>query len=318
MWAAASEARSPHDPAGTIPLARPALSADRALETLSYLSSHPGDHTLSELARELEVNHASMHAVLGSLMRQGYVLRDPDRKTYRLGAALVAVGVAALDQQPAVRRAREQAHRLAEESGLVCLAAVVIDDEFLIVAAAGRPEQLEVRPRVGQRIPFAPPLGVLTAAYMPDSDREAWLARMGPGATEADRDAYRALMDTARRHGFEIGLVTPTRGRIQQVLYELLADPRSPDLLARMAALVRQMAHEDHLLYDPVPARSYDVDDITAPIFDRQRRIVAGLGLLGFDNPVPADAINRYVRTLVEATRTITVTTGGRLPLDIG
>jgi DNA-binding IclR family transcriptional regulator len=47
---------------------RRALSATRALRVLDYLAEHSGEaHTLSALAREIEVNPSSLYSVLNVL-----------------------------------------------------------------------------------------------------------------------------------------------------------------------------------------------------------------------------------------------------------
>ena len=49
-------------------MARPALSAERALRVLNLLTAHPDESfTMSELARRLHVNVASMHALADRL-----------------------------------------------------------------------------------------------------------------------------------------------------------------------------------------------------------------------------------------------------------
>jgi DNA-binding IclR family transcriptional regulator len=297
---------------------RPALSAARAVAVVNFLTANPGgSFTLTEVANELGVNRASMHAVLNVLMAEGYVVRDPARKGYRLGSSLVAVGQAALDQQPAIRRAREEASALAERLGLECLATVTVGAEFLVVGEAGRPDRLHFRPRVGQRIPFMPPLGIAAAAFLPESELTAWLDRMEPGTSDEERDAYRRAAVASRALGYEIGLETPTRELIGRVMAELVSEPRSPELHARLGELIGDLGHEEHQLLKPEVGASYRVNNISAPIFGPQRTVIAGLALLGFDQPLAAARIEEYVETLVATTTTITRSTGGRIPLRL-
>jgi DNA-binding IclR family transcriptional regulator len=297
---------------------RPALSAARAARVLSFLASHPGEqYTLSELAREADVNVASMHSVLTVLSDEGFVVREPRRKTYRLGLATIGVGLAALDQHPAVARGRQVASELAETMGRECLFSVLTGTDVLIVAEAGSEERLYMRPRVGQRVPFMPPLGILAAGLLDDPAREAWLDRMGPAAGEAEKDAYREAALAARARGYAVDLETPTRQQIGLLMPQLAQDPRSPRLHAHLAELVNRLGHEEHQLGDPKAGATYAVNGIHAPLFDNQAQFIGGLTVLGFDEPVAADALEEYVQTITSAARTLTLSTGGLPPLGV-
>ena len=299
-------------------MARPALSAERAIRIVDYLAANPGrGHTMSELARELAVNTASMHAVLSALLAAGYVTREPDRKTYRLGSSLAAIGQAALDDQPAIRRAREETSALAKRLRLECLASINVGADVIIVGEEGRPERLHYRPRVGQRLPFMPPIGILGAALMSDNERDAWLARMGPGH-EAEKDAFCRAGDAMRSRGVEIGLETPTRSLIGMLMVELAGDPRSPELLARLRELVAQLGRDDdHHLLEPQRGRTYPVNHISAPIYGPHRELLVGLTLLGFDTELSSEQIEEYTRILIGTCTDITLSSGGRIPLEL-
>jgi DNA-binding IclR family transcriptional regulator len=301
-------------------MARPALSATRAIAVLNHLAGNPQEgFTLTELADELQTNPASMHAVLATLSAHGYVVREERRKTYRLGHSVIAIGQAALEQHPAIELAREQTEVLAEELGLECLAGTPVGRELLTFAAAGRSDRLHTRPRAGQRFPFVPPLGILAAAYAEPAALEAWLAGLGPEASSADRDRYRQAAADVRALGYEIDLQTPTRQQIGLVLYELGRSPHEPALLAKLSELVKALAREPHQLLesDPDSDRLYAIDNIQAPIFDGNGRLVAGLTLLGFDDPLPARGLERYLNAITGAASRVTSVTGGRAPLPL-
>jgi DNA-binding IclR family transcriptional regulator len=74
-------------------MARTSPPTDRVVATVSLLAARPDQPlSLAELTRRLGVNKSTGHAILASLVAAGWVLRDPTRKTYRLGPALVALG----------------------------------------------------------------------------------------------------------------------------------------------------------------------------------------------------------------------------------
>jgi DNA-binding IclR family transcriptional regulator len=295
---------------------RPALSASRSLQVLNFLAAHPGeDYTLSELAENAQVNVASMHAVLAVLTESGFLIRDQRHKSYRLGLSAIGVGLAALDEYPVIKQGRETVTKLAEQLGLECLLSVNAGGELLIVAEAGRLDRLYLRPRVGQRLPFMPPLAILAAGYLPERDLEAWLARMGPDATESDRQAYRAAAQAARRQGYAVDLETPTRHQIGLLMPRLTKDPRSRQLNAHLAQLVTQLGHEQHQLTAPRPGGSYPVNNIQAPIFDEEAQLIGGCSIFGFAEALTTEEIQEYVHTMLTTAEQLTRQTGGHIPL---
>lgn len=296
-------------------MARPALSAARAIQVLELLAAHPGrDFTLAEMVRESAINVSSLHAVLAVLSRDGYVVRDRRRRAYRLGAGPIALGQAALDEHPAIRLARQAVEELAEQLQLEVICGAIAGEHLLIAGEAGRPDRLYMRPRVGQRLPFVPPLGLLGVTFLEPAEQEAWLDRLGPDATAADRDAFMQAATLAGQRGYTIELETPTRQQIGQLLGQLAADPRSDALTEQLRALVLQLGHEHHTLVDPQPGEDYEVDNIQVPIFDHRAQLVSSLTLLGFENPITGIQIQRNLHTLRQTADRITRTTGGHPP----
>ncbi|MDQ1374283.1 MAG: hypothetical protein QOJ09_1621, partial [Actinomycetota bacterium] len=85
----------------------------RAIGVLDFLAAHPGEgFTLSELARRLDLNKATAHALLATLTDAGYLLRHPTRLTFQLGPALIALGASAQGQFEAADFAREEMRAL--------------------------------------------------------------------------------------------------------------------------------------------------------------------------------------------------------------
>jgi DNA-binding IclR family transcriptional regulator len=299
-------------------MARPALSAQRSVQILNFLAAHPGDsYTLSELAEQAQINVASMHAVLAVLTQSGFVVRDQRRKSYRLGLSAIGVGLAALDEHPVVKQGRETVAELADRLKLECLLSVIAGGELLTVGEAGRPDRLYLRPRVGQRIPFMPPLAILAAGHLPERELEAWLDLLGPDATEADRQAYRDAAQAARRQGYGVDLETPSRHQIALLMPQLAKDPGSPELRAHLAQLVARLGHEHHQLTDPEPHASYEVNNIQAPIFNEAAELIGGLSLLGFSEQLTTEEIEQYVKIMLAASEQLTRSTGGQMPLTL-
>ena len=175
-------------------MARPALSATRAVAVLNFLASHgPEQYSLSDLAECLEINLASLHALMSALQDAGYVVRHPRLRTYSLGPSVVALGNAALECHPAIDHARDEARRLSEELELGVAVTAVAGDEIVFLGRVGEHRARDIDAYVGQRIPLVPPVGSVFVAW---ADPGKWLERAG------DRPAMEAVLAEVRRRGW--------------------------------------------------------------------------------------------------------------------
>lgn len=182
-------------------MARPALSANRALDVLDFLASHSRQQfTLSDISGELGINLASAHAVLAALESAGYVVRHPRLRSYSLGPSVVALGNAALECHPSIDHARDEARRLSEEIGLGVAISSVAGDDIVILGRVGTHRARDVEAYVGQRIPLVPPVGAVFVAWQ---DPAAWLERA------ADPEAMRAGLEEVRRRGWAASFERP-------------------------------------------------------------------------------------------------------------
>src|SRR3954469_4933182 len=110
-------------------MARPSPQTDRLVAVVDLLASREGEGlSLSDIARRLGLSPVTCHPMLASLLKAGWVVRHPTRKTYRLGPALTAIGEAAAAGFSAVDVAHPVMAELETELGLTCLALVPGDE----------------------------------------------------------------------------------------------------------------------------------------------------------------------------------------------
>lgn len=288
-------------------MARPALSATRAMAILGLLAQRPGRSLqISEIARELDINIASTHAILATLCEGRFVVREDARKTYRLGEGAIGIGAAALEQQPIIRFALREAPRLAERFGCECLTTVRIGSEIMVVGAAGRPHRLAYIPHAGQRIPFRPPIGILLAGSLSEDEREAWLGRMPADATPELKARYRGLAESAMRRGYEVGLESATREAIRRTLDALDLEPESPRLREELRSTIEQLESESREAFEIDSAAEHAVNNVVGLLRDPAESVVAGWTLTGFDVPLSAAEIRECGEALIATASRIT------------
>jgi DNA-binding IclR family transcriptional regulator len=285
-------------------MARRAPAVERSIAVLNYLASRPDDRfTLSEIARATDLNKATLHAILGALTESGFVLREEERKTYGLGPALVALGGAAVEANPAVQLAIPHMEGLSNELGLDCVASTAIEEQIVILArtSSRRPFGIMVEP--GQRLPMSPPLGTVFVAWSQQEVIDRWLAKVGPSATKADIQRYRQAVDTVRARGYSLGLGGDPVPKDQR-----------PAKVRTLEDNVRSIRVDEYALIELDNSAAYQLNHIGSPIFDNNGRVTLALFLIGFKGDIGAGEVPRYAERLRYACAAITEKIGGREP----
>lgn len=284
-------------------MARPAPAVDRTVAVLNHLATHPTrQFTLSELARELDLNKATAHGMLATLADAGYVTRDPDAKTYGLGAALIALGNAALASTPAARLAQPHMAALSREFDLECVASAAIADEIVILARAGTPRPLGINVEPGQRLPLAPPLGTVFVAWSDADAIDRWLSHVGPEHGKADLDRYRQALATVRERGYSVALGGEGQQRLVQALQDAGHEPRG------------SRGGEEYALVELAGTERYRINHIGAPVFGPRGEVALALFLIGFRGQIAAEEVPRYADRLMAAADAVTVALRGNPP----
>jgi flavin reductase (DIM6/NTAB) family NADH-FMN oxidoreductase RutF/DNA-binding IclR family transcriptional regulator len=209
-----------------------------------------------------------------------------------------------------VDRARPEMERVAEDLGLECLAVAPVGDELVTVASAGHSFGHQAVERVGQRMPFVPPLGALFLAWAEPEAVDRWLRRLGSEVGPDEAAMYRRMVERVRTRGWSLAL--RTRG---QIAFELaLAEwtSRGGDVqheaIHRAALQLGTASHErtDAELAMPV----VQVRNISAPVWD-DRGVVLMLTLIGLPTSSHFTEVERYRQRLLRGARLITEALGG-------
>jgi DNA-binding IclR family transcriptional regulator len=288
-------------------MARTSPPTERVVATISLLAARPDQPlSLAELTRRLGVNKSTGHAILASLVAAGWVLRDPTRKTYRLGPALVALGRTASASFPALDFARPAMVELSRELAATCAALGVGEGEVTVLDQVDDPRAGANAFRVGASFPLRPPLGAAVLAWAPDSVRDEWLRQVPPDT----RAHYAEALVATHDRGFAVEIGSTPVARVRELVTLLGDDASARAVLDRLADELA--THAEFLALQLEPAREYAVNVVNAPVFDHTGQVTLVLSLTGFGRPLlGAEALAAGDR-LVDATRTLTTALGGR------
>jgi DNA-binding IclR family transcriptional regulator len=293
-------------------MVRSALSANRTLTILDWIVGHPGEaFTLSELSRASGINIPSLMSVLQSLTDAGYLGRHPIKKTYEAGPALLAIGLVVGAHHPSLEILGHELEELAAAVKTECHASVVIGDQVVIVADAGRPGSHSLSVRVGYRVPFIAPIGDVFVAWSTPREIDEWMLRAGT-KTYWSRAEVEADLSMVRGRGYTMNLFK-NRGHSPAIALDLLTErPHDPKRREMVKAAVSEFSKSWRTL-QPKPGRRYDVSNVSAPVFNSHGRVVMAIVLNGFAQ-IEGSELLAHTERLMQMTRLLTKHGGGQRP----
>lgn len=285
-------------------MSRRALSASRAIEVLRYLAAHPHQRfTYSELSRALKINLSSIHSVLLVLLESGMLSRDDGDRTYSLGPTLVALGDAALRENPAIDELRSRMRKLSGSLDREIVAYSRSGSEALCISRTGPKQAREKTVHVGQRIPLAAPFFSLFFAWAPDDEIEKWLARSHLPA--AVRKRQRDILGIVRRRGYSILLQDDATLRVGAILAELADQPDSDELGKELRSAIEAVGQGRSYQLSEETGKSQPVISINVPVFDLEGQVVFVIIVNAFDESMSSQEVEALAGRVLEATRAI-------------
>ncbi|MDQ2952715.1 MAG: IclR family transcriptional regulator [Chloroflexota bacterium] len=188
---------------------RSVQSVDRALDLLEGLSAADGEVSITALAARTGLHVSTVHRLLATLLRRGYVRQNPETSRYYAGAKLVTLadgrsrfGEIRVRARPILRAITEATRETAN--------LVVLDDTTAVyIDTVPSPQVVRLFTAIGNRVPLhATGAGKCLLAAMPSAKRDTLLDRLDLRAytphTIVEPTALRRALDEARERGFTI------------------------------------------------------------------------------------------------------------------
>jgi DNA-binding IclR family transcriptional regulator len=172
-----SRSRIPTGMTDTIHMAdRPAgvPALERALTVLECLAQSRRGYSVSELSRRLALPKSSVHLILRTLERRGYLQKQMAGGRYRFGMKLVSLGRQALDGVELRDEARPALSALARNTGLTVHMGILERSEIVIIERLEAPSVIRVVSWVGRRMNLnSTAVGKALIAYLPAAEFDA-------------------------------------------------------------------------------------------------------------------------------------------------
>lgn len=131
-----------------------AQAALRAIRLLKLFTAEAPELQLADISTLSGLNKTTTHRLLQALQSEELLNRNPVSGSYRLGSAMMALGVQALSSNDLRLRARPLLKRLAEETGETATLEVPIDDTMLILDEVSSKHVVGASGNVGTRWPI--------------------------------------------------------------------------------------------------------------------------------------------------------------------
>jgi DNA-binding IclR family transcriptional regulator len=195
---------------------QPVKSADRTLEVLEVLAASPVRRSLVDLSRTLEIPKSSLHGILRTMARRGWVETDGTGTRFGLGVRALEVGAAYVDADDAVSLLAGVLDDLSRQFGEAVHLGRLDGPDVVYLAKRESVHRLRLYSAIGRRLPaHATGLGKALLAQYPDPDVFLrWpLAALTP-LTITDREAFRVELDRVRARGYAVDREENTEGII--------------------------------------------------------------------------------------------------------
>ncbi|SEM19407.1 IclR family transcriptional regulator [Nonomuraea pusilla] len=199
-------------------------SVERAAAILRLLASGPRLLGVAELARALGLPKGTLHGILRTLVKVGFVEQDAATGKYRLGATLLHLGSSYLDVNELRTRSLNWADALAGRSRESAWIGTLHEGHVLVIHHVFRPDDSMQTLQVGTYLPaHASALGKVLLAHDPYGEAAPPLAPH-TGRTLVDPGALERELDQVRARGWAAEMEELVEGEV--ALAAPIKDPR--------------------------------------------------------------------------------------------
>jgi IclR family acetate operon transcriptional repressor len=188
---------------------RSVQSVDRALDLLEALAGADGEVSITVLAARTKLHVSTVHRLLATLLRRGYVRQNADTSRYYAGAKIATLSEGRSRYNELRLAARPLLQSLVDATRETANLSVLDDTMAVYIETSASPQVVRLFTVVGNRVPLhATGAGKALLASLPQVRREALLDRTDlrtyTGKTLIERASLARALDEARERGYAL------------------------------------------------------------------------------------------------------------------
>lgn len=227
-------------------------SIDRALEILEVLTNEKNGCGVTDIANKTALHKSTVHRLLGTLMKHGYVEKEPKSDNYRLGMKILFLASAILDRMDIRRIAKPYLEKISHETKEVVHLAVLDEGETVYIdKVESTNSSIRMYSQIGKRGPaHCTGVGKVLLSGLNEEEVETIINNKG-------MKAYTQ---------YTITDLHELKKHLEEVSYQGYA--------------IDEREHEE------------GIRCVAAPIYDRDRRIIAAISVSG---PIFSVTVERLV-----------------------
>jgi len=186
-------------------------AVEKALSILGLFTLEQPELRVVDMAARLRTNKSTVHRMVLTLERAGYLRRNPTSGTYSLGLRIVELGAVAVSNLEVRQQARPHLERLQGDTGLTVHMAVLDGPDIVYVEKLEGRAGVRLFSSVGRRAPaHCTALGKVLLAYLPrEAARDLLCSRpLRPHTRRTMIDPLEILahLEVVRQRGYAIDM----------------------------------------------------------------------------------------------------------------
>ena len=194
-------------------------SVDRALQILALFSHRCPVLGVTEISRALDLSKGTVHGLIRTLLRQGFLQQDLPSRKYRLGLKIYELGIILAGTLEINQKSAGLINQLAKTAQRIVRVAIW-DGDSMVITSDAHPRPRAVLPhQFGPRVhAYCSAIGKAVLAFMEEDLVKSYLQRTElvafTDATITDPEKLYAELETIRRRGYAIDRQEAVQGLI--------------------------------------------------------------------------------------------------------
>ncbi len=183
-------------------------SLEHGISILEAFSVDSPELGVSEISRTLDLTKSTVHRLLTTLVKRGYLVQDEDTRKYRLSLRMYEIGCRAVQRSGLHRVAFAVLEELGVQTGETIHISVLSDGAVTYLRSVESTQPVRTYSRLGQRSPVhCTAMGKVLLAHSPEAVLQPYLNKGLPRFTPntiTDMDTFERELQDIRQQGYAL------------------------------------------------------------------------------------------------------------------